>query len=176
MLNGFLHLAQLSNWLNTTPIHFWARSITAGTSDIALLAFQVTHVLTVCLVVGSGVMFSLRMTGIVSAGQPAAAVARRLLPWAWFAIAAQIVTGGFMLLDRPERALLSITFPYKMIFLLAAIVLTAVFGFTLRRDPFYWDQTGNRRFAGRVLGALAVILWIGVIFGGRWIAYERVPA
>ena len=176
MLNDLLHLPQLSAWLNTTPIHFWAHSITAGTADVALLAFQVTHVLTVCLVAGSAGIFSLRMVGVIGAGQPMAAVAHRLLPWAWFAIVAQIITGGFMVVDNPARAFFSLTFPYKMIFLAASIVLTAIFGLTLRSDPDYWDKSANRRAAARLLGVLSLLLWVGVIFGGRWIAYERVPA
>jgi hypothetical protein len=176
MLNDAFHLPQLSAWLNTTPLHLWARSITAGTQDVALLAFQVTHVLTVCLVVGSVGIFSLRMIGVIGAGQPMAAMAHRLLPWAWFAIVAQILTGGFMVLDNPDRAFFSLTFPYKMIFLVLAIVLTAIFGLTLRSDPGYWDKNANRRAAARVLGFVSLLLWVGVIFGGRWIAYERVPA
>jgi Family of unknown function (DUF6644) len=175
-VNGALHLYQFASWLDTTPIHAWARSITAGTDEVALLAVQVTHVLTVCVIAGSAGIFSLRMMGVIAAGQPLAVVARRLLPWAWGAITLQILTGGFMVLDRPERAMDSLTFPYKMGFLILAIALTAAFGITLRRDPHYWDEDGNHRLAARVLGALSLLLWIGVIFGGRWIAYEQVPA
>jgi uncharacterized membrane protein len=174
-LNGFLHLHQLAGWINTTPIHAWARAITAATEDKALLAVQITHVLTVCLVAGSIGMFSLRMMGIIATGQPLAPVAHRLLPWTWGAIAVQILTGSFMVFDRPERAFDSLTFPYKMLFLLAAIVVTAVFGLSLRSDPYYWDKTDRRRLTARFLGALSLVLWIGVIFAGRWIAYERVP-
>jgi hypothetical protein len=175
-VNGFLHLHQFAGWINTTALHAWARSITAGTEDKALLAVQITHVLTVCALAGSIGILSLRMTGVLGTSQPLATMARRLLPWTWGAIVVQVLTGGFMILDRPERAFDSLTFPYKMGFLLAAIVVTAVFGLTLRADPGYWDKSGNRRLAARVLGGVSLVLWIGVIFAGRWIAYERVPA
>jgi hypothetical protein len=175
-VNAFLHLHQFATWINTTQLHAWARGIPAGTEDRALLAVQITHVLTVCVVAGSVGIFSLRMMGVISAGQPLAAMARRLLPWTWGAIVAQFLTGSFMILDRPERAFDSLTFPYKMALLLAAIVVTAVFHVTLWRDHDYWDRNGNRRLAARWLGALALVLWVGVIFAGRWIAYERVPA
>ena len=174
-MNGFLHLHEFGTWINSTALHAWARGITAGTEDKALLAVQITHVLTVCAIAGSIGIFSLRMMGVIESGQPLAALARRLLPWTWGAILVQALTGGFMILDRPERAFDSLTFPYKMAFLLAAIVVTAVFHVTLHRDPDYWDHDRNRRLTARWLGALALVLWIGVIFAGRWIAYERVP-
>jgi uncharacterized membrane protein len=175
-VNGFLHLHQFANWINTTALHAWARGITAGTEDKALLAVQITHVLTVCAIAGSVGIFSLRMIGVIGAGQPLAAMARRLLPWTWGAIVVQLLTGGFMIVDRPERAFDRLTFPYKMAFLLAASVVTAVLHVTLRRDPDYWDRDSNRRMAARLLGGLCLVLWVGVIFAGRWIAYERVPA
>jgi hypothetical protein len=80
-----------------------------------------------------------------------------------------------MVVERPERAAGSLTFPYKMLFLAAAIVVTAVFNVTHRADPGYWERDGGRRAAARALGAVSLVLWLGVIFAGRWIAYERVP-
>lgn len=173
-LNGVLHLKELGAWINTTPLHGWARSLTVATKDVLLLAVQITHVLGICLLAGSIGIFSLRMIGVISASQPLAAVAGRLLPWAWGAIVLQLVTGLFMVVERPERAMGSLTFPYKMLFLVAAIVVTVVFGITIRRDPEYWDRTSGRRAAARVMGLVSLALWLGVIFAGRWIAYERV--
>ncbi len=173
-LNASLHLKELGAWINSTPLHAWARAFTVATKDWGLLAMQITHVLGVCLLAGSVGVFSLRMMGVISGSQPLASVARRLLPWAWGAIVLQLLTGLFMVIERPERAMGSLTFPYKMLFLVAAIVVTTVFSSTIRRTPDYWDQTGRRRTAARLMGAVSLVLWLGVIFAGRWIAYERV--
>jgi hypothetical protein len=173
-VNGFLHLKEFGAWINSTPLHAWARGLTAGTEDKALLAVQIAHVLGICLIAGTVGIFSLRMIGLIASRQPLAAFARRLLPWAWGAIVLQLVTGIFMVVERPERAMGSLTFPYKMLFLIAAIVVTIVFGATIRRDPDYWDRSGGRRLTARLLGAVSLALWLGVIFAGRWIAYERV--
>jgi hypothetical protein len=100
-------------------------------------------------------------------------MARRLLPWTWVAIAVNVVTGVFMVIDRPARALNGLTFPYKMIFIVVATALAAWFAVALRGDPDYWDRTPGRRSSARVLGAVTVLLWIGVIVAGRWIFYAR---
>jgi hypothetical protein len=175
-LNHPLRLFELADWINTTPAHAWARSLTVATRNWALLAVQIVHVLGICLLAGSIGVFSLRMMRIVGRSQTLAALARRLLPWAWGAIAVQLLTGIFMVIERPERAMGSLTFPYKMLFLVAAIAVTTVFTVTTRRDPAYWDRDGNRRIAAHLMGTLSLALWIAVIFTGRWIAYERVPA
>jgi hypothetical protein len=174
-VNGFLHLKEFNAWINGTPLHAWARAFTAGTEDRALLAIQITHILGVCLVAGSVGIFSLRMMGVIASREPLAAIAGRLLPWAWGAIVLQLATGIFMVVERPERAMGSLTFPYKMLFLIAAIAVTVGFGVTIRRDPDYWDRTGGRRLAARLMGGVSLALWLAVIFAGRWIAYERVP-
>jgi hypothetical protein len=175
-LNHPLRLFELAAWINSTPLHAWTRGLAVATQNKAVLAVQIAHVLGICLLAGSIGIFSLRMIGLVGPGQAIAALARRLLPWAWGAIALQLVTGILMVAERPERAMGSLTFPYKMLFLAAALAVTTVFGLTVRRDPAYWDRDGGRRVAARVLGALSLVLWMGVIFAGRWIAYERVPA
>ena len=52
-MNGFLHLHQFAGWINTTAAHAWARSITAGTSDWALLAVQIAQALGASRVLGT---------------------------------------------------------------------------------------------------------------------------
>jgi hypothetical protein len=100
-------------------------------------------------------------------------MARRLLPWTWVAIAVNVVTGVFMVIDRPARALNGLTFPYKMIFIVVATALAVWLSVALRGDPDYWDRTPGRRSSARVFGAVTVLLWIGVIVAGRWIFYAR---
>jgi hypothetical protein len=175
-VNQLLHLQEFAAWINSTALHAWTRSLTIATENKALLAVQITHILGICLVAGSIGIFSLRMMRVVATGQKIAALAHRLLPWAWAAIALQLATGIFMVVERPERAMGSVTFPYKMLFLVAAIVVTAVFGITIRRDPDYWERDGNRRVVARLMGTVSLVLWVAVMFAGRWIAYERVPA
>lgn len=170
-MNKLLHLHEFSIWLNATGFHNWARAITRSYT-FSLPIIQGVHIVAVCAIVGSIGMLSLRMAGLVPGG-PLKEMAHRLMPWTWVALLVQITTGVFMIADRPGRAFDSFSFPYKMLMLIVAIALMSWFSLMLRRDPSHWDENGGHRLSGRLLGVLSFLLWVGVIFGGRWIAYER---
>jgi hypothetical protein len=55
--------------------------------------------------------------------------------------------------------------------LLAVIAVTLICQIPLRKNAEYWELSSGRRRAGRVIAALSLPLWIGVVFAGRWIAY-----
>ena len=175
-MNRFFHLHQFSVWLNQTAFHLWVSKITKS-QLYAVPIVQGIHLVAICVIIGSVGMLGLRMAGLFGAGggQPLAVMARRLLPWTWAAIAIQIATGILMVVDRPGRALDSLTFPYKMAMLIAAILLTALFGLTLKWDPGFWDEGKGRRVAGKLLGVASVLVWVGIIVAGRWIYYEKAP-
>jgi hypothetical protein len=173
-INKFLHLHELALWLNTTPFRRWLNDIT-NNQLYALPLIQWIHIMGIAVICGSIVLISLRMMGLLRFSSPLADMARRLLPWTWTAIVVNIATGLIMVVDRPTRALDSGSFPYKILFLIFATALSIYFAITLRADPQYWEKTGMRRSVARVLGALSVLLWVGVIIGGRWIFYSAPP-
>ena len=173
-MNRLLHLHQFGLWMNTLPIRAWLNSI-SRTQIYAIPLIQWIHILGVALICGSVVLIGLRMMGFLKFSPPLADMARRLLPWTWFAIVVNVITGVIMVLDRPTRATDSLTFPYSMIFLIVATILSIYFAITLRRDPDYWERSGSRRGTARLLGALSTLLWIGVIFGDRLIFYAKGP-
>jgi hypothetical protein len=173
-MNGFFHLHDLAIWLNTTPFRRWVNGITAG-NLYALPLIQWVHIMGIAVICGSVVLISLRMMGFLRFSPPLADMARRLLPWTWLAIVLNVLTGIFMVVDRPTRGLDAISFPFKILFLLFATVLSIYFAITLWRDREYWDKSGTRRVVARALGTVSFLLWIGVIIGGRWIFYSRIP-
>ena len=40
-----------------------------------------------------------------------------------------------------------------------------------RRQHGYWEQSAERLIAARVIAGMSLPLWMGVLLGGRWIAY-----
>jgi hypothetical protein len=173
-MNRLLHLHQFGLWLNTLPIK---QPINAFTRNnlYALPLIQWIHIVGVAVICGSIIMISLRMTGLLRFSPPLAEMAKRLLPWAWLAIVVNVITGAIMVIDRPTRATDSLTFPYSMLFLIIATILTIYFAITLRRDPLYWENSTARRTWARVLGVVSALLWVGVIVGDRLIVYAKGP-
>jgi hypothetical protein len=173
-MNRLLHLHQFGLWLNTLPIK---QSINAFTRSnlYALPLIQWIHILGVAVICGSIMLISLRMIGLLSFSPSLADMARRLLPWTWLAIVVNVITGAIMVIDRPTRATDSLTFPYSMLFLIIATVLSILFAITLRRDPLFWESSGTRRTWARILGTVSALLWVGVIVGDRLIVYAKGP-
>lgn len=173
-MNRLLHLHEFALFLNRTEIHLavqrWTRS-----NLYVIPAVQGIHLAAMCVIVGSIGMIGLKMAGFrrAGSGQSLPAMMRKLLPWTWVAIVVQIVTGAFMVIDRPGRAIDSLTFPWKMAMLLVGILLTLFLQIAARRNPAFWDAPERPRLAVRALGVASVLLWVGIIFAGRWIYYEK---
>jgi uncharacterized protein DUF6644 len=172
---------QIALWLNTLPIKQQINAFTCSTRvrDVvctnvyALPIIQWIHILGVAVICGSILLISLRMMGLLKFYPSLADMARRLLPWTWFAIVVNVITGVIMVIDRPTRALDSISFFFSMIFLVLATILSIYFAITLRRNPLYWESSRSRQTWARVLGTASALLWVGVIVGDRLIVYTQ---
>jgi hypothetical protein len=76
-----------------------------------------------------------------------------------------------LIIGEPRRSLLNATFYIKMSLLLGAILLTAALQSSIASRPGFWH---NRRLTGRALATLSILIWCGILFAGRWIAYTQV--
>ena len=59
----------------------------------------------------------------------------------------------------------------KMLFLLSALLIFFIFKKTANQDPQYWEKSHQRQFFAKLLALTSIVLWIGIVFAGRWIAY-----
>jgi len=97
-----------------------------------------------------------------------ARVADRFRPVIWWMLPLLLATGTVLIIGEPTRELGNWIFQLKMLLLVSVVALLLVFQRPLARDPQYWDA--HRRGA-RLLAIVSLILWCGIIFAGRWIAY-----
>jgi hypothetical protein len=58
-----------------------------------------------------------------------------------------------------------------MFLLLIAIIVTALFQFTVRRRVGLWDLTPRSAPLARAMALATLILWFAIAVAGRWIAY-----
>ena len=42
-----------------------------------------------------------------------------------------------------------------------------------RKQHGYWEHSSERLWAARIIAGVSLLLWIGVLLGGRWIAYSE---
>ena len=133
-------------------------------------AVEVLHITGFVILVGSVVMFDLRLLGL-SPGLSARALARHLLPWSLAALLVIVPTGLLMFSAHAGDFVNNRAFLIKLTLLMLAATNAAAFHAGVFRSSAQWDRDCTVP-AGAKLHALASLaLWLGVITCGRLIAY-----
>ncbi len=131
---------------------------------------QTIHILCIAAVMGSIVMIDLRLLGVIAPSQTVAAMAKRLLPATWIALCVLLVTGSLLAVAEPARSLANPAFQIKMALLIVVLGLTLFLRPRLHRDSAYWAVAAHR-VTGNTIAVVSLLIWLAIIFAGRWIAY-----
>lgn len=145
----------------------WALSTIPGFPPI----IQTVHILGIAVVMGSVVILNLRILGLAVPSQNITEMTRRLMPWLWWALASNLVSGAFFLFGRPLRYFNNPIFGWKVSFLICAVLLTLFFHLMSRREEAYWESSSKRLWSARAVALLSLMSWLMVAMAGRWIAY-----
>jgi hypothetical protein len=161
-------LKEFSGWLAATPLSHMIQ-----TAKWIIPALQTIHILSVAVLFSSAILVDLRIWRLLQRDVPLVEVARRFLPVIWPVILVLLITGSLLIIGEPRRSLLNSTFYLKMALLVIALALTASLQWSLARSPDFWDGNRARRAAGRFAATVSILVWCGILFAGRWIAYTQ---
>jgi hypothetical protein len=161
LLTGF------SKWLAATSL-----SHTIQTVTWIIPTLQTIHILCVAIAFSSAVLVDLRIFRLFERDEPLREVMRRFLPPIWPVLAILLITGSLLIIGEPRRSLVNTTFYLKMALLVVAIGLTATLQRTILASPDGFEDR-SRRLSGQLLATLSVLVWCGILFAGRWIAYTQ---
>ena len=161
-----LAAALSESWLQETAVYLLGN--VPGMPPIV----QSFHILGIATVVGTIVMIDLRFLGIAVPSQGLSEMIGRLMPWTWGALGVNVLTGLVFVVARPNRYFYNPVFEIKMWMLTPAVLLAGVVYALARARPGFWEQSPGRLWAGRVVALASLVLWVGVILAGRWIAYS----
>jgi uncharacterized membrane protein len=161
-------LSEFSKWLAATPL-----SHVIQTTKWAIPALQTVHILSVAVAFSSAVLLDLRLWRLLNRDVPLPEMASRFLPTIWPVLLVLLITGSLLIIGEPRRSLLNSTFYLKMALLAVAMVLTALLQWSLSSSPNFWDKNRVRRMAGRLAATASILVWCGILFAGRWIAYTQ---
>jgi hypothetical protein len=159
-------LHHFCSWLEETPV-----SLAIQSAGWIVPTVQTIHIIAIAAVVSSVLMIDLRLAGLASREQSLVRVIARFRPVIWAALPILLATGIVMIAAEPARSLENPVFQLKMLLLVAAILITLAFSAPLTADPAFWERSLGRRAAAAVVVIASLLLWIGIIFAGRWIAY-----
>jgi hypothetical protein len=161
-------IREFCKWLAATPL-----SAAIQTTGWVIPTLQVIHILSVAVVFSSAILVDLRIWRLLQSDVPLPDVARRFLPAIWPVLLILLITGSLLIIGEPRRSLLNVTFYLKMTLLALAIVLTAALQWSLSAAPGFWEKTRTRRMAGQLTATVSILVWCGILFAGRWIAYTQ---
>jgi len=141
-------------------------------SELAYSIIESIHVWTLCLFFGLVMMFDLRLLGWTLQKVPVSEVVRRLLPWTIAGFIIMVISGTILFYAIPLRSYQSIFFRFKMLLLLLAALNVWMFHSRVFPTVATWDAQRVPPRAARIAGAVSLMLWIGIVFSGRMIAYN----
>jgi uncharacterized membrane protein SirB2 len=150
-------------WLSDTPLSQYIQD-----TFWMIPTVQTVHIVSIAIVMTSMAMLDLRLVGITGRRQSLTEVGSRFLPWAWVALVVLACSGTILIIAEPGRELINRVFWLKMSLLTAVVILTAFFQMMLRRRKGFWEQ---HRAAAVLLGSVSLVMWVGIVAAGRWIAY-----
>jgi hypothetical protein len=161
-------ISEFSGWLATTSL-----SHTIQTAGWVIPTLQTIHILSVAIVFSSAILVDLRLWRLLNRDVPLPEVTRRFLPTIWPVLVVLLITGSLLIIGEPRRSLLNSTFYLKMALLAVAILLTAWLQWSVSSSPNFWDRDRGRRMAGQLAASVSILVWCGILFAGRWIAYTQ---
>jgi hypothetical protein len=161
-------LSEFCRWLAATSL-----SHAIQETGWIIPALQTIHILSVALVFSSAILVDLRIWRLLERGVPLPEVAQRFLPAIWPVLLILLITGSLLIIGEPRRSLLNFTFYLKMALLAVAIMLTVGLQRSISSSPNFWDRDRWQRMAGRFAATVSILVWCGILFAGRWIAYTQ---
>ena len=161
-----MSLLPLCEWLAATTGRVALRE-----SLYAYPIVESVHVWTLAVFLGMAAILDLRLLGLALRQVPVTELAGRLGPWLVGGCAVMIVSGALLFYAVPVRTYQSVWFRAKVVFLILAGLNAWLFHAGVYRSVARWDLTAVIPRRARLAGALSLVLWVSVVFSGRFIAY-----
>jgi hypothetical protein len=114
----------------------------------------------------------LRLLGYAGMRRAFSRVSNELLPITWWAFGAAVITGALLFSLNSITYYGNTAFRVKMVLLLLAGVNMFVFHRYTMPSMAAWDDKLPPA-AARMSGALSLLLWVAVLFVGRWVGFTK---
>jgi hypothetical protein len=151
--------------LTSLPLAVWVRTV-----PWAYPTVETVHIIALGLLFGSIAVVDVRLLG-ASRAMPVSALLRHALPLTWFAFLLAVCTGSLLFLAHADDLIGNRMFAIKLCLIGVAGMNAAAFHSGPYQGVAAWDVGLPAPAVVRLLAALSLATWIGVIACGRWIAY-----
>src|SRR5579864_8669688 len=145
------------------PFFQWCDSSWLGTtirnSPVLFPVIEIYHLFALTVLLGTTIILSLRLFGVMFSSLPFPELAGNLKPWNLWSLAVMLVTGILLFTSEAVKCYGNDSFRAKMILLLTALLF---------RFAFYPKLT---RSWGKLAGGASLALWFSVGLAGRAIGF-----
>jgi hypothetical protein len=156
---------EFAEWLQATPF-----SVAIQSTLWLTPLLQTIHITMIAIVFVSMLSVALRVLGQIRTDEPLADVWLRFAPWFWGALGVMAATGLVLSISEPIRQVTALSFWLKMSLLAIGIISALSFGRVIRRAAGGTSAVSSGK--ARVVAVATVLLWVAIMFLGRWIAYD----
>lgn len=140
-------------------------------NDVLFPLAESTHILAICLVIGSIFVIDLRLLGLASIARPVGRMTASILPLTWVAFLLALTSGGLMFISNASKYLGNGFFDAKLALIAAAGLNMMIFHLVTGRDMKLWEDRALPPWPARMAGGISLLLWISVVACGRWIGF-----
>jgi hypothetical protein len=130
---------------------------------------EVCHFLGLTLLVGAIGVLDLRLLGMAKGLSPAAV--HQLVPIGVIGFALSFLSGGLFVASSPSTFIPNPLFQLKMLFVLLAGLNVIFFYLTGFRQTEAARAGDSVPLSARIAGGVSIVLWMGVIITGRFMAW-----
>ena len=153
------------------PVFVWfSNSLIAEairSSNWLFPAVEAVHIVALCVLLGAIFLLNFRLLGIALRSTPVSRLARDLAPWTLCSLIIILSTGVMLFSSEAMKCYESPPFQLKMILLFSAIV----FHFTIYGRVTNANEGDRSPLWGKLAAGVSLVLWFGIGFAGRAIAF-----
>jgi hypothetical protein len=157
----------LTRWLEST----WLSNAFLDNGAWSWPLSESLHFIGLCMLIGSIGLIDLRILGVGKGIRFADLHRFVIFTVAGFAI--NVLSGSMFLIGQPDQYFLNLAFHFKLAFLvIAGLNVLAFYGTQFQRLKLLGPEEEAPR-AARVMAAVSLFCWVGVIVAGRMLTFFR---
>jgi len=150
-----LESSAIGTWVTQSPAGFYI-----------LLAF---HAVGMAMVVGVMMVVSLRLLGV--ARNISASALPKLVNFSWVGFFINAVSGICLFIGEANKMFNNWSFRWKIFFVAVGMISTYIMSRTILKPAAAGDISKLNSQSAKFQAIFLMLVWVGVICAGRWIAY-----
>jgi len=149
-------LWHFAKWSEATPLGKMIRN-----SEYAFPMIEFVHLAALAVIGGAVLIVDMRLLGFGLKKTSVAVLAKDAQPYVTGSLIVMLLTGIALYSSEATKCYASAAFWIKM----ASLLLAMIFTYTIKKRVAAGDHEN------KLVGALSIVLWFGVAWGGRWIGF-----